>query len=85
VNHVWRVANRAAHHLAKLTISKQLNKVGVDSYPNCLLGIVNTKQLISDNQEHSNSPPPPKKKKERKPSIPQDSLAAKQVWRKGLR
>jgi hypothetical protein len=50
VSHVWIVGNRAAHHLAKLAISKQLNKVGVDFYPNCVLAIVNAEQLISDNQ-----------------------------------
>jgi hypothetical protein len=39
--------NKAAHHLAKLAICKQLNKVWVDSYPNCLSRIVNAEQLIS--------------------------------------
>lgn len=47
---MYRVGNGVAHHLAKLANSKQLNKVWVDSYLNCLVKIVNAEQLISNTQ-----------------------------------
>jgi hypothetical protein len=44
----WKI-NKAAHHLAKLVCSQQLNKIWVGScgsYPPCLLGIVNSELIL---------------------------------------
>ncbi len=48
--YVQRDGNKAAHHLAKLAILEQVNKVWVDSYPIILSEIVNTEQIILENQ-----------------------------------
>jgi hypothetical protein len=42
IQHVGRDGNMAAHHLAKLLVSSQLNHVWVDSFRLCLSGIVNS-------------------------------------------
>jgi hypothetical protein len=41
VSHVRREGNRAAHNLAKLALSKQCNRVWINSCPRELLDVVN--------------------------------------------
>jgi hypothetical protein len=47
VGHVRREGNFAAHFLAKLVVSHQLNQVWFDSFPPCILSVVPSEFVVS--------------------------------------
>jgi hypothetical protein len=49
VSHVKREGNRVAHALAKFVISSEQNKVWFESYPTCLLRLVNSELILPVN------------------------------------